>query len=52
MDEEKKKKLNDAIAVLRDMCNKHQCGRCPFYNMNCKGTGRFCDFPGAWQDIE
>lgn len=30
MDEEKKKKLNDAIAVLREECKKHSsCDLCP-----------------------
>ena len=52
MDEKKKKKINKAINVLKDMCNKHSCGSCPFYNGNCKGTGYYCDFPGAWKDIK
>ena len=51
MDEKKKKQLNEAIAVLRTMCNEHICVYCPFYKNNCCGTGRFCDFPGSWRDI-
>lgn len=51
MDEKKKKQINEAIAVLRDMCNKHNCGDCPFYTYNCNGDGYYCDFPGNWEDI-
>ena len=51
MDEEKKKQINDAIAVLRDMCNKHQCGRCPFSH-NCGKAEHCCAFPYHWENIE
>ena len=51
MDEKQKKQINEAIAVLKKMCNENMCGHCPSFNGNCFGTGRFCHFPGAWQDI-
>lgn len=51
MDEEKKKQINEAIAVLRDMCNSYKCGDCPFYNKNCNGDGYYSDFPGCWEEI-
>lgn len=49
MDEEKKKKLNDAIKLLRDECKKHnQCWSCPLYFAT-----RECDIkPVVWQDID
>lgn len=52
MDEEKKKQINNAIAVLRDMCIKHSCSNCPFYPYNCEGPGYYCDFPSNWADVE
>lgn len=51
MDEEKKKQINAAIAVLRDICNKTSCVDCPFYKVNCAGDGFYSDFPGCWKDI-
>ena len=52
MDEEKKKKLNDAIAVIRAFClNRDYCSGCPFkYNGGIADYG--CDFPCNWHDIE
>lgn len=49
MDEEKKKKLNGAITLLRDECKKHKsCLTCPLYFAT-----RECDIkPVVWQDIE
>lgn len=52
MDEEKKKQINEAIAVLRDICNKNRCVDCPFYMVNCLGDGGYSDFPGCWKDIQ
>ena len=52
MDEEKKKKLNDAITVLRDMCEGHGCSNCPMFKLNCNGSSDFCDFPINWVDID
>ncbi len=51
MDEEKKKQLNDAIAVLREECKKHSsCDLCPIGQ---KIDGKnFCTKPWAWADIE
>lgn len=49
MDEEKKKKLNDSIKLLRDECKKHKsCLTCPLYFAT-----RECEVkPVVWQDIE
>ena len=52
MDEQKKKQLNEAITVLRNMCNEHACICCPFYNYNCDGPSYYCDFPSNWRDIK
>ena len=51
VDEEQKKKLNDAIAVLREECKKHSsCDLCPIGQ---KIDGKnFCTKPWAWQNIE
>ena len=51
MDEEKKKQLNDAIAVLREECKKHcSCDLCPIGQ---KIDGKnFCTKPWAWKDID
>ena len=54
MDEEKKKQINEAIAVLRDMCFKHlSCKGCPMRGKNCNylEVGEF-DIPCNWQDID
>ena len=52
MNEEKKKKLNDAITVLRDMCEGHGCSNCPMFKLNCYGSSDYCDFPINWVDID
>lgn len=52
MDEKKKKQINNAIAVLRDMCNGKECVFCPFYAYNCNGYGHYCEFPINWEDID
>ena len=51
MDNAKKKKLNDAIAVLREECKKHcSCDLCPIGQ---KIDGKnFCTKPCAWKDID
>lgn len=45
MDEEKKKQINDAIAVLRDMCEGHGCSNCPMFKLNCYGSTIIATFP-------
>lgn len=47
MDEEKKKQINEAIAVLRDFCysEKHTCLECPFHS-NC-----MVRLPRYWGDL-
>ena len=48
MDEEKKKQINEAIAVLREECKKHEhCFSCPFERSGCP-----YDMPCDWEDIE
>ena len=50
MDEEKKKQLNDAIAVIRSFCiNYDYCIWCPFAQ-NCYVFGR--NYPCNWKDID
>lgn len=52
MDEENKKKLNDAIAVIRHLCiTRKYCSGCPFSH-NCGIAGCGCDFPCNWEKIE
>ena len=51
MDKEKKKQINDAIAVLRTMCNEHICVYCPFFAWNCDGCENYCNLPKDWEDI-
>ena len=52
MDEEKKKQLNDAIAVIRSFClYRDSCTDCPFA-YNCDATEYGCASPWDWQDIE
>ena len=51
MDANEKKKLNDAIAVLREECKKHRsCDLCPIGQ---KISGKYlCTLPWAWKDIK
>ena len=50
MDEEKKKQLNDAMAVIRRFClNRDDCAGCPF---GCGIAEYGCDFPYNWEEIE
>ena len=50
MDEEKKKQINNAIAVIRSFClNRDDCTDCPFA---CGIAGCGCDFPCNWENIE
>ena len=52
MDEEKKKQLNDAIAVIRNLCIiRKYCSGCPFSH-NCGMAEHNCAFPYHWQNIE
>ena len=54
MDEEKKKKkkLNDAITVIRNLCiTRKYCSGCPFSH-NCGMAEHNCAFPYHWQNIE
>ena len=48
MDEEKKKQINDAIAVLRDFClsEYHSCLECPLHS-NC-----MVRLPRYWNDVD
>ena len=48
----KKKKLNDAIAVLRDICEGHGYSNCPLFKVICYGSTYYCDFPINWADID
>ena len=49
MDEEKKKQINEAIAVIRSFCiNYDYCTLCPF-GLHCV-FGR--NYPCNWKDIE
>lgn len=51
MDEEKKKQLNDAIAVIKAFCFEYDfCSDCPFGVY--KSDGYYCDFIFNWQDIK
>ena len=51
MDANEKKKLNNAIAVLREECKKHSsCDFCPI-GQQIDGKN-FCTKPWAWADIE
>ena len=52
MEEGQKKQINNAIAVLRDMCEGHGCSNCPMFKLNCNGTSDFCNFPINWVDID
>lgn len=47
MDEEKKKQINEAIALLRDLClsEKHSCLDCPLHS-NC-----MVRLPRYWNDL-
>lgn len=52
MDEIKRKEINDAIAVIRKMCQEQSfCDDCPLSNCNYNGKGYYCTAPGMWQDI-
>lgn len=52
MDEGKKKQLNDAIAVIRNLCiTRKYCSGCPFSH-NCGMAEHNCAFPYHWQNIE
>ena len=49
MDEDKKKQINDAIAILREECSKHRnCRYCPLW-VRCCGPSIY---PSDWKDIE
>lgn len=49
MDEEMKKRINDAIAVLREECGKHKdCLSCPLERSSCGAAILPCD----WEDID
>ena len=49
MDEKKKKQLNEAIAVIRNLCiNYDYCILCPFGPHCVFG----CNYPCNWKDIE
>lgn len=51
MDKEKKKQINEAIAIIRDFCIEHKfCSDCPFGTY--VGDGYYCDFPYNWEKIE
>ena len=52
MDEEQKKQINKAIAVLRDICEEHGCSNCPLFKVICHGSTYYCDFPINWLDID
>ena len=52
MDEEKKKQINDAITVIRNLCiTRKYCSGCPFSH-NCGMAEHNCAFPYHWQNIE
>ena len=51
MDEEKKKQINNAIAVIRAFCIEHEFySDCPFSAYD--NDGYYCDFPYNWEKIE
>lgn len=52
MDEEKRKQINEAIAVLKDLCNSNACNNCPMNKYNCIGYEGYCDVPGDWALID
>ena len=52
MDEEQKKQINEAIVVLRDICEGHGCSNCPLFKVICYGSSYYCDFPINWADID
>lgn len=53
MDEEKKKKLNDAIAVIRAFCMEQlSCDNCPLSYYDISEAVYYCDYPNMWEEIE
>ena len=51
MDEDKKKQINEAIAVIRSFCvNRDSCISCPLA-FNC-GIEYDYNFPCNWENIE
>lgn len=52
MDEEKKKQINEAIEVLKDLCNSSTCRDCPMNKYNCNSYEGYCDVPGDWELID
>ena len=54
MDSDKKEKLNDAIAIVREVCDEYfsECAGCPLYKHICNGLGGYQRAPYNWHDIE
>lgn len=53
MDEKTKKKLNKAIAVIRDYCDeKRNCEECPLQVIFCDGDMDDPKPPYSWYDID
>ena len=54
MDEEKKKKLNDVICIVKDICDEHfsECMGCPLYKRICNGLGGWQRAPYLWQMLD
>lgn len=53
MDDEMKKKLNQAIAVIRDYCDeKRNCDGCPLQDIFCDSDFDDERPPYGWTDIE
>ena len=53
MDANEKKKLNEAIAVIRSFCIEHEsCIDCPLSQYEIDEGGYYCDFPSNWEEID
>ena len=53
MDEEKKRQINDAISIVKDICDKHfgECMSCHLYKHICNGLGGWQRQPYLWQRL-
>lgn len=55
MDEDLKYDINDAIAILSEVCRmyKQECQNCPLFDNVCRGAENdFAHIPVNWEEIE